>query len=339
MSQNSDINSGIPGAQRASNAYGPDSDIADFILGITYEIWEQRQVDKILEYYKADVEVFSLEGITNSAAQMVKQTHETLAAFPNRLLLGDEVIACGSAHKGFSSHRITSPMTNEGATAFGPATRKRVQTMNIADCQISNGQITKEWLVRDNLSLVQQLGFDSLEAAQTMASSLDETVLAWHQNEIERIRSAPGNGSSITHSREDSTNELFARKVLEHCWITGNHEALEIDYAPYCVMQRSPVRIFSGRDQILEHYEDWRQVFPDACLSIDHVCSEQLNNRNQNIAVRWSIAGTHSAAFAGAQDTGKPIHIMGVTHWKVIDGRITAEWTVFDELAMLAQSV
>jgi hypothetical protein len=35
----------------------------------------------------------------------------------------------------------------------------------------------------------------------------------------------------------------------------------------------------------------------------------------------------------------KPVYILGVTHWLLVDGRIAAEWTVFDELAVLAQTL
>jgi hypothetical protein len=31
------------------------------------------------------------------------------------------------------------------------------------------------------------------------------------------------------------------------------------------------------------------------------------------------------------------VHVLGVTHWRVVDGRVAEEWTVFDELAVLTQ--
>ncbi len=144
-------------------AYGADCSVTDYILGITFEIWEEGQVDKILQYYSEDCPVYGLDGITRGAAQMVEQTHATLKAFPDRLLIGDDVIWTGTVSNGFSSHRVLSPMTNLGDTAFGPATGRSVRVMNMADCEITDGQISREWLVRDNLALVRQLGFDPVE--------------------------------------------------------------------------------------------------------------------------------------------------------------------------------
>ena len=169
MSHISDIKRVIPASVQSPAAYSADSQIADFILGITFEIWEQRQVEKILDYYAEDVQVFSLEGITSSASEMVDKTYATLESYPDRKLLGDEVITSGNARKGFSSHRIISPMTNTGASAFGPATGKFIQTMNVADCELENGRIVREWLMRDNLAMVRQLGILPLDAASQVA--------------------------------------------------------------------------------------------------------------------------------------------------------------------------
>ena len=334
------ISEEISPANGRTRPYGTDSHIVDFILGITFEIWEQRQIDSILQYYAEDVEVFSLEGITRGAASMVESTHETLAAYPDRLLLGDEVIYAGSTSKGFSSHRLISPMTHLGTSNFGPATGRDVRVMNVADCEINQGFITREWLVRDNLALVNQLNIDVLPAAQSLADKFDAPLIDWLRQEFEdTINSNPPHN----YSDEADPVAYFARRVLESCWITGDATTLAAAYAPYCHLYRAPVRIMSGNRRILEHYAEWRQAFPGARLRIDHVCSQQINDDSsadcRNIAVRWSIAGKHEGKFAGRDATGRPVYILGVTHWKVIDGRIATEWTVFDELAMLAQTI
>ena len=50
-----------------TGAYGPDDDIVDFILGITFEIWEERGVELIHQYYAKDCIVWGLDGITHGA--------------------------------------------------------------------------------------------------------------------------------------------------------------------------------------------------------------------------------------------------------------------------------
>jgi predicted ester cyclase len=320
-------------------AYGVEHGVVDFILGITFEIWEQRQVEQILHYYSEDCSVFGLDGLTSGAAEMVEKTRETLAAYPDRLLLGDDVIWTGDTSHGFSSHRIISPMTNLGSSLFGPATEKRVMVMNIADCEINQGLITREWLVRDNLALVSQLGFDIESAAQKIARGFTPSLKEWLRHEYARVNGVHLVKPQGPRPPSDRDVASFAKHVLYSCWVSGDASELQSAYAPYCVLQRAPVRIHSGQDQVLAHYRDWRKAFPHARLTVDHVCSQPFDDGNQNIAVRWSVAAVHEGAFAGCMPSGKPIYIVGVTHWRVVDGRIAAEWTVFDELSMMAQTL
>lgn len=116
-----------------TGAYSAAADLVDYILGITFEIWEEGGVDLIDQYYSADTVVYALDGITRGSKVMIDGTHAMLAAFPDRLLLGDDVIGEGDCNDGFSSHRVLSPMTNKGDCMFGPATGKDVRIMNMAD--------------------------------------------------------------------------------------------------------------------------------------------------------------------------------------------------------------
>ena len=319
---------------RQNDTYSAESDLVDFILGITFEIWEQRQVEKIYDYYAADVEVYSLEGMTCEAVTMVANTHSTLAAYPDRLLIPDDVITTGTAKEGFSSHRLISPMTNTGDTAFGSATGNKVVAMNIADCEINNGLVTREWLVRDNLAIIRQLGFDPVQCARIIADNFDERQIEWLKSEYSRTTAGDNLTSPITSKAYN-----FAKDALTACWVTGNTEALESAYAPYCVLRRAPAHKHSGRDQVMEHFASWRKAIPGASLSIDHICDQPYDQNNQRIAVRWSVAGLHKGEFENAPASGKPVYILGVTHWQLVNGRIAGEWTVFDELSVLAQTL
>ncbi len=132
-------------------------------------------------------------------------------------------------------------------------------------------------------------------------------------------------------------HETFARHVLEACWVSGDSSVLEQAYAPYSVMHRAPTRIFSGRTSTLAHYRAWREAFPDARLTLDHICSQPFGNNGSHVAARWSVAAHHHGPFAGISPEGRPVYIVGVTHWRLVNGRIVVEWTVFDEISLQAQ--
>jgi len=178
---------------RPQPGYGPNHHIVDYILGITYEIWEGGGMELIRDYYDADVEVYGLEGVTSGAEAMTRSSEAVLAAFPDRRLFGEAVI--WSEEEGgdlLSSHRILSPMTNTGESRFGAATGKRIEMMIIADCLVRDGRIVQEWLVRDNLAMVRQLGFDAVEAARNHGQSRDARSVEWRVSELARLVSGTG---------------------------------------------------------------------------------------------------------------------------------------------------
>lgn len=316
---------------------GPFRDLVDYILGITHEIWESRQVDRIRDYYAADTLIYTLGGLVRGAESIVQNTHDTLRAFPDRLLIGDAVIwSRESAGIFYSSHRISSPMTNLGDSAFGPATGRSVVVATIADCLVENGVITREWLVRDNHALVTQLGFDPHTVAQRAAAQpRSSEFTAWLDSESERVR-ASDTLLPIAHAWDPEDPAAFARSALANAWQHGDAAAHARYYAPYAVLHESrPVA--SGRDAIDGINSLHRRALANVALSMDHLCVCSLGAGQFDIAARWMLRGVHRADWLGVPATGAEIMILGVTHWHVVAGRIAAEWTIFDRMAVLAQ--
>lgn len=357
-----------------TGAYGPDSDIVDFILGITFEIWEQRGIELIHGYYAPDVEVFGLEGRIHGAQAMVDGTRATLQAFPDRLLIGDNVVWSGDRENGFySSHRITSPMTNLGPSAFGAATGRRVTVTNIADCVVENGVITREWLLRDNLALVRQLGFDERQAARRLAAGQDKESRDWLRAQTLRVHRGataaapperhiagqsasagrPGPMRAAVADRHSAPGacapsdrapaatafdaDAFAGGLLTALWDERATEKAQHCYAPYAVLHRSPIERHSGREAVIAHYAGLNRAFGNPRVSLDHVACQPFGSNGWDVAARWSLAGEHAGAFAGVAATGNPVFVLGVSHWRVVAERVAAEWTVFDQLAVLGQ--
>lgn len=317
---------------------GPYRNLVDYILGITHEIWESRRVDRIHEYYAKDTLIYTLGGLVHGADAIVKNTHDTLAAFPDRLLLGDSVVwSRESPGVFYSSHRILSPMTNLGVSAFGPATGRQVQVRTIADCLVENGMITREWLVRDNLSLVQQLGFDVHAIAKAHATQpLAPDFRAWLASERSRVGADGWTQSSAAVLWGVGEAREFAVSVLDNAWRRGDAATFELQYAPYAVLHESKP-IASGRPDVVSSYATLRNMVGPAALSVDHLCVVQNNVDGHEVAVRWMLAGEHRGDAWGLAATGTPLLVMGVTHWQIVAGRIAVEWTIFDKLAVLAQ--
>lgn len=316
---------------------GPYRDIVDYILGITHEIWESRQVDRIHDYYAEDTPICTLGGFVHGADAIVRNTHDTLRAFPDRLLLGDAVIWSRDAPGVFySSHRITSPMTNAGASAFGPATGRAVRVTTIADCLVEQGVITREWLVRDNHSLVRQLGFDVHELARRAAAApLAADFGEWLAAESARLR-APQATVRPAVAWGDGQALEFAGAVLRHAWCDDPGAPAAPQYAAYAVLHDS-APVASGLPAIAAAHAVQRAALGDVSLAVDHLCVRPLDDGQFEVAARWMLRGVHRADWLGVPATGREILILGVTHWRIVAGRIAAEWTIYDRTAVLAQ--
>jgi len=111
------------------------SGIVDFIIKITHRIWEQKNTGFCYDYYSDPCPVHTLGGYSESVEDVVQNTLAMVAAFPDRSLIGENVVWSdeGEDHY-YSSHRITSTMTHTGACEFGPATGRSAWVMTIADC-------------------------------------------------------------------------------------------------------------------------------------------------------------------------------------------------------------
>ena len=324
--------------QPLQGAYGADDDIVDYILGITFEIWEGGGVELIHQYYAPDSVIYGLDGITHGAEAVVDATRATLRGFPDRLLLGEDIIWSGDRDAGYySSHRLLSVATNRGPTVFGPATGRRIRMLNIADCVVEEGIITREWLCRDNMTLATQLGADPLVEARKMAERQSEELSRWIAAEIDRVAAldAPAVDRPVS-PREDPT--AFAWRVLHSCW-HGDRQMFDTTHAPYTALHRSPLSHYSGRAKVHDYYQNLRRIMGHVHFSVDNVASQPFGTNGTDVAVRWTATGFHEGEVLGVEPTGKPIFILGITHWRCVNDHIAVEKTIFDDLAVLSQTM
>ncbi len=316
-------------------------DIADYIVRITERIWHERKVDLCRRYYAPDGIIHTLSGDIVGAATVEANTRATLEAFPDRTLDADNVIWSGDENTGFySSHLITSRMTNRGASEFGPATGRRARIRTIADCLCRENQVVEEWLVRDNAALVTQLGFDPDAVAREQADADREagrSPVDLAAPFRDAALAAPAIAAPETKPTPESQPEEFARALFEGVW---NKRGLDLlpDYFDY----RVGAHLTAGRDlygvvEMREYLGDFFAALPDLRISVDHVASIPYLGEARDIAVRWSLAATHAGDGLFGPASGAPVALLGATHWRVMRGRVREEWTVFDELALRRQ--
>lgn len=325
-----------PGRRMALPGFAEEFvDFPHYIIRITERIWHDREVDLCLQWYSEDCAIHTLAGPITGARTVVDNTWATLAAFPDRRLDGDNVIWSDEGDGSFlSSHLITSKMTNLGDSDFGPATGKRVLVRTIADCLCRENRIVEEWLVRDNLALVEQLAFVPAEVAAQQAARdaergapLTGVLAPYHTAALNEPEAEPA-----------SEAQRIAADLLRACWQDGD-DARAAALSDFRLGAWVPGgKFLYGPDQYAEWAAPIRAAFsPHARLRIEHIAEVPYLGEARDVAVRWLLAGWHEGAGAYGEPTGAPLLIMAVSHFRVMGGRVREEVTIWDDIAVRRQ--
>lgn len=325
-----------PGPERRMDLPGFDSEFVDFphyIIRITERIWHDRDVDLCLKYYSEDCAIHTMAGPIVGAKTVRDNTLQTLEAFPDRRLDGDNVIWSDDGDGTFhSSHLITSKMTNLGTTEYGAPTGKRIQVQTIADCLCKENRVIEEWLVRDNGSVCVQLGFDLAKSAARLAET-DKSEGRSLINALSSARETVGSHEATAQGEASS----IAAEALHASWNAKSQAHLPEFYDFRADVRYPTGRHCYGHDQLTEMMDQVLGAFPNAHLAINHVAETPYLGDTVDVALRWSVRASHEGHGVYGRASGAPIYILGVSHYRVMNGRIREETTIWDDVALHRQ--
>ncbi|ANU11208.1 polyketide cyclase [Planococcus antarcticus DSM 14505] len=315
-------------------------DIVDYIMSITHKIWEEKGIGVIYETYHNDVVMHTGVNSIQGVSEVVSGTLQTLHAFPDRKLYGENVIWSGNDKEGFlSSHRIVSNTTNLGDSSFGPATGKRVMFRTIVDCFVHSNRIVEEWLVRDNLYIVKQLGYDPVEVAKLLAKqSVHKGPASQRHFGISEVRK--GQFMPAEFIRKSTAFEIgdFTLELYNKIW-----ERRLFNYVNDFYAENANVHFICGTDltgsqQIQGMLISLFASFPNAAFFVDRVtCNERNQEGSWDVAVRWRLQGLHEGIGYFGTPSGQSVEILGISHLQINDEKVTEEWLTFDGLDVLKQ--
>lgn len=310
------------------------TDIVDYIVRITDEIWMDRAVGYIYDTYDASCTVYSSYGIVRSVEEVVASTVATLNAYPDGEIHHLAVAWSGDEEQGFyTSHLGHSRSTNVGRTAWGAGTGRRTSIRFVADCISRDNRIHTEWLVRDNGAAVRQLGYDPHVVARKAAEAgAPETFVISPPTRLD------GQAPRGRLDADESTLEGWARALFHDVWNLRRLDWLTRAYSTEVVAHAGGGRTAQG----LRNYQSLvlhvLAAIPDGVMRVEHVSwSEEADGLI--VAVRWTLEGRSApGGVLGECPQGKPVFMMGMSHLRLAGGRIVEEWMLFDEIGVLAQT-
>ncbi len=313
---------------------GTYASVPDFIYGITREIWEDRGIgSKLDQYYAPDILLRAATGFTGSNAGVASQTLQTLYQFPDRQLVGEDVIWTGFEDGTFlSSHRLTSVMTHTGDGILGRATGKRVRSRIIADCWVRNQVVVEEWLVRDQAAFANCLGLEP----RVLAREMVDREIRNGQPISYFVPAHDRPGCFMPTVQDDETIDYLVKR-LTRLWHAKETAAIRDIYFHGAGLHAPGGAVLYGHHDIDTFAMGYLASLPDAAYKVESALINRDAELPVRIALRWSLAGTHSGFGHFGEPTGAPVYVMGMSHLNLTAGRITAEYMVTDEVAIWKQ--
>lgn len=306
------------------------TDFPDYILGITKEIWEDRGLGaRMRDYYAPEVIVRMPGGISTGEPASTAATMSSLVEFPDRELLGEDVIWSGDPEAGMlSSHRIISTVTHAGDGAFGPATGKRITYRAIADCYAKDNQISDEWLIRDNGAVVRQMGYDPKEWARARVEAVAAKPFTPDQD-ITGPYQGRGNDHPWGQAYADILNRIMSAEF----------SVIPQQYDRACHLEYPGGHAGHGWGEADAFWLGLRAAFPSATFEIHHQIGMEEPLMPPRAAIRWSLTGTHSGWGSFGAPTGAEVHVMGISHAEFGPRGLRREWVLLDETAIWMQII
>ena len=315
------------------------TDIVDYIIRCTHRIWDERDVGLIYSHYTHNCVAYTTMGTMYDRETHIRDTIQRLVEFPDRRGQAIQVIWRGNDVDGFYTSHMTHGLgrhTEYGA--WGKPTGRTFCTRTVADCMILENRIYKEWIVRDNMGPLIQVGVDPHAFAGGLAKArLDrgETVLEISENRRLLGQYPPEAEADVSIAHDEGEAELL--RWLHHIYNKRMFGKIHEIYAPNCQWHGPLMRELYGIAAVLQQTMRLVALIPDCAFVPQHICSVESEEGGRKYAVRWLMEGHHTGYGSLGAPTGHKLFVMGVTHFHIRDGKIVDEWVVYDELSMLVQ--
>jgi hypothetical protein len=311
-------------------------DFVDYIVRCTHRIWEEKNIGLCRTHYSDDCVMHTLAGPTQGAETVVQNTISALAVSSDRQVIAEDVIWSDEGDGNlYSSHRIVSSSTHLGDDAtLGPATCREAGVMTIADCLCRENRIIEEWLVRDNLRAVWQVGRDPWSVARLQAAADREGDQARHQWRAEAIARARTDQDVAIPAGHPA--ELPA-SMLSAAFRADMYGDAAKALSPSAEVRWPSNRHGFGRGFWIGCMTQLRASLHEVSYVLEHVAARPLPGGDIAVALRWSITGIHLGGGVWGDASGRELLVMAISHYRLRAGLIVEDITVFDELAVLRQ--
>ena len=124
-------------------------------------------------------------------------------------------------------------------------------------------------------------------------------------------------------------NKALVQQFFEQVVNQRNLAALDQFVSPTAVNHTVPSGLPQGPSQFLSLH---LTAFPDVKATVVDLLAD-----GDKVVALVSIHGTHQGAFRAISATGKPITVMGINIFRIVNGKMVEHWGLADRLSGLQQ--
>lgn len=130
-------------------------------------------------------------------------------------------------------------------------------------------------------------------------------------------------------SREQN---IAAQETFGEAINSGDLDLIDGVVADDCVDHDPAPDQGSGPQGFKDFFASMRRAFPDFGVEVEHMVAT-----DDEVAIAYTLSGTHQGEFQGVQATGKAVRARGCQIGRFEDGKLVERWGSSDELGILQQ--
>lgn len=173
----------------------------------------------------------------------------------------------------------------------------------------------------------------------TTSSATEKAMALWAEL-TECIQDQRGELAFASKEAQQAQGNLTAKELAAHRgiernkavllrahgegWSKGNLDAIQDVYDENCVGHFNWGSEYKGVEAVKARVIGTRKTYPDWCETVNEIIAE-----GDFVATRWTSTGTHSGV-DNPDLAGKKVSIMEIGIFRVKDGKIVEQWSLWD---------
>ena len=136
-----------------------------------------------------------------------------------------------------------------------------------------------------------------------------------------------------TNLAVQATNIAVIERNYDEVWNQGDLAVIDEIYSGNYVGHDShSAADRRGLDGVRQHVTMYRTAFPNVLFSVEDIFAAE-----DRVAVRWTASGKHMGPMMEMEPTEKEATIMGISIFRLVNGKIEETWFGWDTMDMMQQ--